>query len=264
MNKNIKGIIIGLVIILLIGISVFFGYNYFKLKNESNTNNNSINNNENSPVNNINNNDGISSDIKKQVLSLIGLDESGFPRLDKETIKDLELTGNDYIDGGYYGIQAVFLSEVSSSTIINDFSKEGKLRLIFNYAMTNNLSATVSGDEYEWCSAGSGLCDAIDEDNYKLIAKKYGIKDDGDILFDGRKYKNYYLFFSSGSVLHPQKIQDSLSFSKDNDDIVVTYEIKLHSINDNDESETINNIYKYTFKINGNDYYLSKVDVNKK
>ena len=114
MNKNIKGIIIGLVIILLIGISVFFGYNYFKLKNESNTNNNSINNNENSPVNNINNNDGISSDIKKQVLSLIGLDESGFPRLDKETIKDLELTGKDYIDGGYYGIQAVFLSEVSS------------------------------------------------------------------------------------------------------------------------------------------------------
>ena len=66
---------------------------------------------------------------------------------------------------------------------VNNFSSYDKEEIIWDYARNNELTTHISGDEYESCAAGSGQCLAISVDNYNIIAKKYGITDNGDDLF---------------------------------------------------------------------------------
>ena len=253
MNKNVKGVIICLVIILLFGVSIFFGYNYFKLKNNESNQNNSNNQNNNVKENNAKNE--LSEEAKREILRILDLTETGFKKLTAQEKIDAELTETgDYIDVSSSAFTLFLSLDSGKNRNIDSMSDYAILHLIYNYALKNNMTTTISGSEVSSCDAGAGYCDAITKEVYDKIAKKYGIKTSADSLFDSEdKYKNYYLFLFGGVSSMYEKVSDKLTFDLKNDDILVTYTIK------SDEGTDVKIVF--TFKSNNKDVYLYSFDV---
>ena len=75
------------------------------------------------------------------------------------------------------------------------------------------------------------------------------------------KHDNYYLLnnYPTGTLDNPHKIKDNISFSYQNNEVLVTYNISLEPIDGNNNGSTFNKTIIYSFKKYENgSYYLSK------
>ncbi len=254
-SKKSKGLIILLIVCLLI-ISVVVGIvlnrNQLFSKNEVNDS-------------------GISDETKKELLDMIGLDEKGIHRN-----KDDE---NVVILSDYYSIPKRFI-DLNGEEIINGKNDYFIEVLVESYARSHNLveeSVVDYINNPDIAPAGSGCYDGLSTENYKKIAKKYNLPEDGiNYFLNGRYhsdigiYNNYYLMYPEATLSSSYKIIDNLSYETDGKDIIINYDVKLDEFNEymdilelsNEDFEHLDKTLKFLFKqYEDGTYYLYSVYV---
>ena len=156
-------------------------------------------------------------------------------------------------------VESVFFRNTGT---INSFSSVDKWSIVYDYARDHNMLWQVGGEREERCQAGSGYCDFIRTDYYSEIAKKYGITDHGDAIFghesnyNNGNYSGYLTYFGGTTCSNDLLTHNSVSFEYKGDDIIMVDNISINNTDTNNEEKKV---VTYTFKKNGNDYYLYSV-----
>lgn len=139
--------------------------------------------------------------------------------------------------------------------VINDFDNETKLMVVYQYAIRNKKTTNVTGDMFDDCRDGSGSCVGIKIDDFKEIAKKYGIV---DYKFEGKTYEDMYLFSYGGDVTGYESTSHDISSKKEGKDYIITDNIEF--IASQVSSLPNRSITKeFTFKEKDNEYYLYSI-----
>ncbi|MBR4672366.1 MAG: hypothetical protein IKO78_04105 [Bacilli bacterium] len=137
---------------------------------------------------------------------------------------------------------------------ISYFEDEDKLSTIYFYALNNGLTTTVTGEETEYCSGGSGKCVAISKENFTQIAKKYGLSDFEPNL---REYNGLYLFTYGGWAVEDLSVVHNYYFITTGPgvDIIDNITYKPNYPNGTERKEK----REFTFHIDTdtNEYYLA-------
>ena len=195
----------------------------------------------------------LSDTDKKSMLSVLGLTETGYP-------KQIHLDVPANADINPYNFQIIMLGLNKTGDIkLDNLSNEDLIKLIYNYAQNNNMIAQISGEEYATCEAGAGYCEVISFDNYKDIAKIYGITKDGKDLFgEEYVYKTNYRFTFEGSVSEPVTITDKFTFEEGTELVKVIYDIKVENTNN---AVTDNKTITYSFKKENGSYNLNGINI---
>ncbi len=278
-KKSKKGIIVIILLLLIIaGLCTFIYMKkdvLFNSGNNTNENNNVSDDNTNNNQTNVKQtNNQVPPEVKADILKTIFLTENGVERMSTEEIskysKEIkkELIGTDYYDD-VFGMNPFFDNGFEDFDFkidggekrISELNADSKKYLIWNYAIKYKMYGHYEPtNENHPCRSGTGECWTLSEDNYKKIAKKYGISENGQTIFPANEYENgMYLYFPAGSLGSISKITDKLDIYKNNNDIIVKYDIKLNWVIDN--SVALNETIKYTFKQNTEgDYYLYSVN----
>ena len=207
----------------------------------------------------------LSGEDKKQILNMIGLTENGYERLGIDDIQALNLTGTDYIDFSSFNKATYFIEMSAGSHTVNDFEK---------YDFENFFSIAIDANEEQLktfksdgsashpCKSATGYCSGISEELYEEFAKKYNINEVGKAKLV--KYNGYYLVSSFGTLLNPAKITDSVSFSSDKENILVTYQIEKTPIDivQEENNPSINKTIVFNFKkYEDGSFYLYTFDI---
>ena len=252
-TKEKKGnkIIIVLIMIICIGLGIGIGYLIFHNEDNEDNKGNEHEVQESVINNQEKNKKEIDSTTKKELLDILGLTETGLTK------------------GNAFGIQMLLLNfDVNKEIIINNLSQAKKLDIIATYS-NDELIKQISDDDTPLCPDG---CFGISEDNYNKIAKKYGITDNINSIFNSNlnynnsdryyylgKYKDLYLFNNASASLFDEAsetIKDNYKMEIKDDDIYVTYTLDYYET----YSENINKTATYTFKQNNdNSFYLYSV-----
>lgn len=152
----------------------------------------------------------------------------------------------------------LFIQLVDKSGVIANFSKEDKQMIIYEYAKNSNLLKSISGEDYDYCNVGSGNCDGITLDDYKIIASKYGLENEINEITTGLEfYNNMYLYGPSAYAITMHDVKHEINAYYQNSDIIIK-----DSINFIDSENISQNKNKtYTFKLNNNNnYYLYSIN----
>ena len=228
-NKKIIIIILAVIIALLAAFCVY----YFII--------NKKNNDTPSPVVE-ENKDVISQEVKYELLKIIDLTEDGHKKLSEEQMKNLGLESNKYINLSSNDLLSTFINfSVDKDVIINELNDKDKKEIIFKYANTYDMLTV------EDCSFYMDI---------ELANKLIGLYGIDKVLFEANDLKDNKLNYnlSCSQNMNVKKVEDSLTFERVNNTIVVNYKIKL----DDDINKTI----KYTFNQKDDEsYYLYKVNV---
>ena len=283
-----KNIVLVLLFI-IIGVMACFGIKMSKeiveIKQNINENNTEQNKNYTDSNKNDNNqqNEEISLTTKKELLNMVGLTENGYKRnnnfsmLDDDMLKEVDKDNS--VSLYWLDLAAILITmddhglELNKETNINMLSSS-LIKEIINatpskYVSERKEEFDVPDDEYDCSSEGSGLCEGISFDEYKKIAKKYNLNEDGSKYFSNKEiYNGYYLFHESGGIDDLAKISDSYDFEKKDDSIILTYNIKLEFYNKNEgrdyDRKNFNKKITYTFKqYNDGSYYLNSIKIIK-
>lgn len=236
-GKNIIITALILVVLLLVGYIV-----YTDFIKDNNTENNGVVEKEESK----DNNKEVSQTLKDELLDIAGIKLEG----------ESDLSGGD--------LQSLFLD---NSGVINEFSDYTKRIIIYAYSLKHNMLDTFAEDYYDelpMCEAGSGMCLAIKESNYNIIAKKYGISDNGDELYSANssvgdyltKYNDYYVLGIGGWAVESKLKHDEVTFKYDGDSVIVTDNVSIIYESRADDKKVVT----YTFnKDDDGSYYLFSV-----
>ena len=251
----------------------------------SNNNNNNQEQNNQQNENNQNNvveNKELSEATKKELLSLVGLTEKGIKRTtDNVSEFDWEAAaGNPEAVNLYWlALDFIFLTiddkgaesnkEIQINQLPVDIIKDIIRAASTGFVSERKNEFSVPDDEYDCSSEGSGLCEGLSFENYKKTAKKYNLNENGNSYFTKREiYNGYYLFDELGGIDDFAKITDSYSFERQNDNTILTYNIKLDFPNDeigtSYDRTNFNKKFTYIFKqYDDGTYYLYSVKVVK-
>ena len=155
--------------------------------------------------------------------------------------------------------------------LVNEFDDSLKKSIIIYYARNNNMldqkyvEDTIyqnNKELYDYCEPGAGFCFWLSFDDYKKIAKKYGITNDGSELFEKSYNNEYYVFWTGLTIFTIDDGDTELTYKKINDDIVV---ISNSYDYDRELEKWINYKCTFTFKHNSDkEYYLYSVDTDSK
>ncbi len=213
-NKKKNIILILVLILILFGLCGYIIYDKF------------VNN---SKIDNISNevkkeeNDVIDEEVKKELLSLIGLTENGFERvvdLDGQLDKSYEWVEIIPSKVGYY-----FIGLEEGEYTGNDLSIFSKVNLINVSPITKDRILRIDDDYCE--GIGAGYCKVITLDTYKEIAKRYGFNEDPLTVFEFAYQDKYYIVNPYvGYKFHPDIIEDKLSYDVKNNEYYIIYDIK--------------------------------------
>ena len=225
----------------------------------------------NKPKYNYNSDQAESIKLDPIYLNIIGLTENGYNRIDSTTCIScdddmIEKFGQaEYVVYDDSEIIKYFIGLDGDEIIFSELSKEETVKYIralairYNFYKEEVLNDGMDNindlDKYA-CIKEDGICDGISKSDYLLLAKTYGLSDNGDDYFsENERYNDYYLFTPHYEKRSYAKINDSISASKLNDDIIVDYKINLEF--ENNEHENINKNIKFIIKLNEkNVYYL--------
>ena len=263
MEEEKEKLIIFVLLICVIGLLTVLGLNTFGVidlcknrivecncsKEDTNNSNNTV-----TPVDK--NANVISDEEKEEVTQIIGLTVDGYKRLSAEDISDLKLTGKDYVDFTNFNVQNTFVGlsagEYKTTELKSDDIHSIILQAVFGYGV-QNLGITIKNID----EATLG----ISENDYKKIAKLYNLSENGVSYFGKDNFKNgYYLTYVTGDTLHLMAIDDSISYSKENNVITVSYKVKLSDADN--KKVTYNKTFTYTFNKNTEGkYYLNTIKV---
>lgn len=203
-------------------------------KEDSNSNSNETSNVE-SNSNENNQNKELSQDTLKKLLNIIGLNSVN------ET--------NDLVNEN--GV-LLYVNGVVSS-----IDSDNITMLVYWNALRNNLVTEVDGSEYSLCYDGSGSCRAIEIDDFKLIAKKYGITVDPTTLFPKEQIYNNKVLYTLGGFANEYTINHNVTANYSGNDIVLTDNISKVHVDTKQETKLV---VTYTFKLDAeNNYYLYSV-----
>ena len=251
-KKNNSFLYLVIIIILLMALSGLGGYIIADKVINKDSNGSSTSENKNNNEKAIK----ITDTEKKAILDIIELTENG-------VVKE-EFDGHNATD--YFSFQSVMRRLDKTGTFkIDDLPVDTIEEIILTYALDKSLTSQVSGDDYEFCEAGSGWCTSVTFEDYAKIAKALNIRKDPKTIFGDRIYNNNYLFTFGGSVDSGLDVTDSVSFKEETDNVKVIYNINAtYSCVDGNcnKSATINRVYTYTFKKDSsNSYYLDTISI---
>ena len=264
-NKKNNIIIILVLILIIFGLCGYIIYDKF-------VSNSKIDNLE--QMDNISNeekkeeNDVIDEDVKKELLSLIGLTENGLERTYDEYCENL---GNNEkcVDFNHIGNASIFINLGNGVINPNDIDDNLKKEIIFTTTVSefqDYMDKVSSESDDHYCAVGATFCYGLTQNNFAKIAKRYGFSQNGMDLFDNQEIdQGYYLYRPHAYAIDPNKVTDKLMFElNDDNSIDIIYNIKA------DLSEINNKFYNkqdyekeiiYTFKINNNEYDLFQIKV---
>ena len=204
----------------------------------------------------------LSSATKEELLNLVGLTENGHKKEIYDDCKNCTEYGTPFTIDDYF----IQLDTKNVDLIINEMPISNIKEMIRVYANSNKMlvdkvyTDDVLSNEYE-CLMPVGACDGISFDNYKIIAKKTNLNEDGKKYFGKFEYyNNYYLFSTTGGTSGTFKIEDNFDFEKQNNNVILNYNIKGLSIDNS--GYNFNKKITYTFKQYADGtYYLHSVKV---
>jgi len=250
-KKRITFLILGIILAVALAYIILLRMGFFNNNNGTNTNNGSV----------------VEVGEKKDVLDLIGLTDKGYSRLDDYQKQIYNVSGDNYIDYSFYNIAKIFMDLKSGNYKVSDLEKDQLNRLIFNYATSHSIlleNFDSNGEANHPCNKGTGSCLGINVEDYKKIAKLYGLSDNpSDVL---NRYNDYYILDMFATVDNPHEIDDKIDIKYVNGDIEVKYDFSIKPTQDyNSNGSTFNKNITYTFKKNSDkNYYLSNIIVEEK
>lgn len=269
-TSKIFVLVLTLIIIALVG---YIGYDKLYANKNVNTNNDNINTNSGNVNNEVENSDvevkkELDEKTKKEILTLIGLTENGLERMKDEDIIADGLPSGDYAYCYGNNLSSTFFGINAGTYKIDQLDIDIKKNIVRYGAQTLGLmdKFVIPEGEDVTCTAGS-YCDAITEDNFNKVIKKYTISGNIKDYFDEyewQKKDNYYLYMMSGYISIPCTISDSISYEVYDNKIEVIYDIKQEEVEDS-MGYKLNKKITYTFRAtNDSSYSLSQVKVEEK
>lgn len=170
----------------------------------------------------------------------------------KEILNIIGIYSNNQNDA--YNQQSVLIDV--NGRIDSIASSYSKRMLIFYYAYNNNLLSDISSSDYALCTNG---CYGITLDVYNDIARKFGITDKPEQLFNSKYIYDYFYMFDKNDSSNTYKLKHNVSVEDQANDIIVTDNLRLTRV---DNGNVDVRIITYTFKLNSNnEYYLYSVNV---
>lgn len=169
----------------------------------------------------------------------------------RELLNIIGIYSNNQSDA--YSQQSILVDV--NGKISNISSSYGKRMLIFYYAYNNDLLSEIRHSDYALCTDG---CYGITIDTYYDIARKFGITEKPEQLFNSKYIYNYYYMFDKNGYNGTYKLKHNLSVEEQGNDVIITDNLRL-TRNDNGNVDV--KIITYTFKLNSNnEYYLYYVN----
>lgn len=255
MEKKEK-IYIGIIVILVLVLGIVIG---FLIKGNQN-NSADGKNNSNNTTENVKE---ISDETKKELLNIVGLTEKGYKRMTTEEAKDYDkdvqekVAKGNYVEVSGFSLLRAFADlGKDKEIVIKDASNDNIKSIILKYAMANNL---LNHEVRRTNKAGNGIDMGISFADYKTIAKKYNLNENGETYFNSNYiYNGYYLYDGIGTVSGFAIIEDSMNFETKGKDIVLTYNTKLNY--EDEGPANSNEKMTFTFKqYDDGTYYLYSV-----
>ena len=233
MNKKNILIVVLMIIIVALIVALLFATNVISFNKKTNSKNTTTEETKKEE------NNEIDEETKNELLSILG-----FP-------------SQEGLDSTLWNWQTSFWYLDNGTYYMENMNEDFQNGVIYSYSMKNKLFKEISANEYNYCSGGADSCLAISVDKYQEIAKKFNFKNIPTL----KQYNGYYLYYLSGTVYdETEKIEDNVSFKKNNNQIDVIYKIKYS--NDLEYDDDINKTIKYTFENNEETYCLYKVVVS--
>lgn len=247
-KKQKRNEIISTIILLIIIGGIIFGILYYTGIIKFGTNNQV-------QTNNI----VLSEDDKKYLLEIIDLTENGYPRLDSEKIKSLGLSGDDYIDYSPLIKTTYFIDMEVGEHTLNDMNKNDfESFLAISIKDTNKIRS--DGSINHPCQSPTRECLTISKEQYEKFSKTYNINESMSAKLN--EYNNNYLVHEFEALLKLYAIKDSVEFSTENTDALITYNIELSSAGINYPPINKSIIFRFKKNDEGN-YYLYNFVVSK-
>ena len=219
-GSNASYILLVVALLIIIGLLSVLVYKAYFNKNNNNNNNNGSNNNE---VTNV-----VTEADKKAILNILDLTANGYERVPASEVKLLELDeSKEYIDiSGPKVINAILAIQKTGDIDINSLEADDLRFLIMYYAINQELYVKNTNNEVQG--------NAITKATYSEIAKIFGITRSNDEVFPSSyRYKDYLIDHNEGYVSCYVSIVDSLTFTKKDKVITVTYNIHYERPDEN-------------------------------
>ena len=263
-KKKTHKIFVLVLILIIIALVGYIGYDKLyanKVVNEDN--NSSVNNNKIKPIEDKSKKEFIDSD-KNEVLSIIGLTENGYKRMDEDSCLEFGID-TECINYSWLDVASKFIGLDEGLTYAKDINIDLKKEIIYTSPLSTDYFETVEAYENEshYCHAGAGYCKALSQDNYAKVARRYGFNVNGKTIFSEREIDNgLYLFNYGGTIINPARISDSITINARNDEVEVKYDVKIEFISNAFGAKNINKRIVYSFKLdNNNEYDLYQIRV---
>ena len=256
-------IVIIMILVLALGITIGVGIkanlntSNDQKETNKNTNNNSENNNKEENKKEENKKEEITDSLKKELANIVGLTEKGLERLTAEQDKDKAATGNYADITGFTHLETLINLGKDKEIVIKDLPAEDIKHIVFTYAINNNMLEK----DLTKCPADyvTGQCSGVSIANYKKIAEKYNLSQNIETYFEKDNIVDgYYIYPGTGTTGSYAKIEDSMNFERKDNDIILTYKIKI----DYEGAGPKNTDEKVTFTFKKSDkgsYYLHSV-----
>lgn len=228
--KNSNTLIIVIVsVIVAFAMGIAIGFLLFSDNKGGNNTNANTNSNENTNTNITPQGDGEDKELSDET---------------KEELKKIAL-----IDSGNEGLSPLY----GKGGFISYFEDNDKLATIYFYAKSNGLTTTVTNEETDLCSGGSGQCTAISKENFKQIAKKYDLS---DFVPDLKEYNGLYLFTYGGWIQEYSSIVHDYYFITTGPGADIIDNITYNYVNPNKPAKKEKREFTFHIDIDTYEYYL--------
>ena len=227
-----KNIVITILAVLVVGLGCFIVYDKVIDKNEK-KDNNAIENNE-------------TADNEEEI------------EITEQTLNDLYTIAGIY-DGDYTPFFELINVFINNSGKVSEYKDDVIKHLIYVNALKSKKLKTVTGDEYEFCAAGSGHCVGVAKEDYDSITKKYNISDKFEDIYENI-YNNIGLYtYGASSSCGATITQRAYAINEGNNIVLMDAYVIFGEECNKEDNES--GVLKFTFnKLSDGSYALYSVE----